>query len=87
MPAAGSARLEQQVQSIHKVTKRREPLKLSAKFLVDKRQSGDEIEIQISQKIIYDIEKYNNEILVARFKLANREDFDEFVKQLTTEEF
>lgn len=79
MPAASSARLQQSVKAVYKVTQRREPLKLSSKFLACKRDKGSSIEIEIYKEIKYDIEKYNKTLTVAHLSFATQEDVDEFI--------
>lgn len=82
MPAASSARLQQQVKFVHKVFKRREPVLLTSKIVACKKHVYNGIEIEIYQNIVYDIEKFNKTVTIARLKFANEEDVDEFISSM-----
>ena len=83
MPASSSARLQQRVAYVHKVTKRREPILISSKISACKKYSAEgAIEIEIYDKITYDMPKYDKTITIARFTLATEQDFDEFINSM-----
>jgi hypothetical protein len=85
MPAASSARLQQACKAIHRVTRRREPVLTSSKVIAIKHQDSEEPEIRVEviQQIIYDIEKYNRNVIIAWLKFNNQSELDEFVASLT----
>lgn len=89
MPASGSARLEQSVKAIYKVTKRREPLLVTSKIVAVKTLTPDSnltyCVIHVMEKIIYDMEKYNATNTVAHLKFKSREQYDEFITSITVE--
>lgn len=82
MDAAASARLLQQVKSVHRIFKRREPVEISSKIVCTTKFVNNRIVVEITQKITYDIEKYNRDLSVARFGFNTRDEMKEFVKSL-----
>lgn len=87
MPAASSARLQQRVKAVHRVTKRRDPILLTSKIVVNKILTNEGYcVVQISEQITYDIEKYNRTNMIGSFRFETRADFNEFVKGLTKNE-
>lgn len=82
MPAAASARLQQKVKAVHKVVKRREPVLLQSKTLSRRNNMSDGIEIEISKVYIYDIEKYNRTVAVARLFFSSQASLNEFITSM-----
>ena len=83
MPAASSARLQQAVLAVHKVTKRREPILLTSKKIpvLSKRENG-EIVLRVNEHFTYDIEKYNRAVSAVVLPFKDKTEYDEFIKDL-----
>ena len=78
MPAASSARLQQRCVSVHKVFKRREPVKISSKIIA-KRASLAELSFDIIQQIRYDIPKHDRDVFAGHVKFNTQEELNEFI--------
>jgi len=87
MPAASSARLQQQVKAVHKVIKRQEPVLIKSKIVAKKTLTMDEgyCTVLITEQITYDIEKYNKTNTIGWVRFNTEADFTEFVSNLTKE--
>lgn len=85
MPAASSARLQQQCKAVHLVTKRREPMLVKSKVVAKKTLTMDEgyCTVVITEQITYDIERYNKTNTIGWVRFKTEADFNEFVKDLT----
>ena len=74
MPAAASARMMMKCESAYLVTKRRDPMVVSA---------DGSIILRITEEVTYDIEKYNKTHAVGMVKFNTEADYKEFVKGLS----
>lgn len=87
MPAASSARLQQQVKAVNKVFKRREPVLIKSKIVAKKTLTMDEgyCTVVITEQLTYDIERWNKTNTVGFIRFKSEEDYNEFVASLTKE--
>ncbi|MET0786289.1 MAG: hypothetical protein ABWY25_06245, partial [Paenisporosarcina sp.] len=84
MPAASSARLQQQCKAVHRVEKRRDPVLLSTEIVPDiGRDSDGKIVVRLIQYFVYDIEKWNKDILIVKFKLDGTYELNKFINSLS----
>lgn len=82
MPAGASARLLQKVKAVNRVFKRREPVLMSSKYRGCTSHTVSGFSIEIYKEYIYDIEKHNKTVTVARLSFDTEEQIDEFLNTM-----